>query len=691
MIYNNKFIYFKFSLFIILISFCYLLNKSFPFYFLWDMEHTVTLDIISIFSNTIPTHINHPGLGTYLILSWWDFLLFKLNIISGISISDIKSSISPIFLIYEITNSNRAFHIFLIPIITFLLSNAILNFGTNKSKIAYLFTFGSIGSGFGLLYHSVTIRSEIYSILFFCISFLLISNHSNIRSQKLKIINIVFVGIFSGLVIYSKLQGIFYYLFLITLSVFYCRLNSELSNDKKNSIIHSLFNLFSFIIIGYISYKFPIQGGYAVFAEDKDFTYNTFYYLFLIIFSIPLLIIILSLYYNQISISKIMEISNILNYLLTGFLISTFSPFTLYLKNSVSLKYSLWNFKILFIRKTYNDINITNSIKSFLSLNNLFLEEYKIYFFVIIILFLGTLYFNRKNISNILIIFSIFIITLLNSSIAPRYMYRDFIWIELLLIISIYMFLNLIKKKYTKYFYIIISLTIINSNISQDLQLKSALESQVNLYGYNKKRHLETVYGDVLNFNQIIKLKYPNEDSMNNIIKEFDKIQEHIDVAYSIVKIFPLSVKNIGVVNKQLMLNNNEIHFYNFPKFLEGFTLIQIPHEINKSFRFNSDLVRKNKDIAGKIYLDSSGVLPLMYRWNLDIFILSKYPLNFKNKNGSILLMNEKVQIEDKNFKLYDYNLYKVNEYTEISKEELMNNSIYILGKNNYFIGSDNF
>ena len=83
------------------------ISRSFPFYFIWDMDWISTIDSVLIQSNQIPRHVNHTGFGMYLLFGWTHRIATWLGWVSLTGLDSLKTAANPVLASAQLTDFFR--------------------------------------------------------------------------------------------------------------------------------------------------------------------------------------------------------------------------------------------------------------------------------------------------------------------------------------------------------------------------------------------------------------------------------------------------------------------------------------------------------------------------------------------------------------------------------------------------------
>ncbi|MCB2190683.1 MAG: hypothetical protein KQI62_03915 [Deltaproteobacteria bacterium] len=141
------------------------LSRSFPYYFIWDLDHIVALDTLIINSGLLPDHIHSPGFGTYLVTVWASRLASGLDLLSALNLSQLDHSLNPLACLAQAVELLRRLSPLAVLGTVFLLWSAL----QTVFRPRFFWALGAaliLGLEQGLFYQAALIRTEQYSLLY---------------------------------------------------------------------------------------------------------------------------------------------------------------------------------------------------------------------------------------------------------------------------------------------------------------------------------------------------------------------------------------------------------------------------------------------------------------------------------------------------------------------------------------------
>lgn len=196
-----------------------------PFYFNWDTDASVIIDLILIHSGQLPEHINHPSFGLFMLFS---FVFSAIDLLTpavhlGLSLSDFAENCPDPLLCLSNTTA-------LVQAITRLFFGASIAFFTIsfarafQSRILAGFVLLALLFDEGVHYSLHILKSEGFSLCFFLIAAGCLMNYATTRQRAYFLIG----AVFAGLVFFTKAQFVIY-------SVYFCCMAALLPEFRASS------------------------------------------------------------------------------------------------------------------------------------------------------------------------------------------------------------------------------------------------------------------------------------------------------------------------------------------------------------------------------------------------------------------------------------------------------------------------
>ena len=527
------------------------MNTNYPFYFIWDMDHTTVVDLLLIQNGELPDHINHTGYGMYLFLKLAHDISVKLGLVSIFNLSDLSASIQPILGVAELTDFIRRIS----PALAFLVA-AILGLSLGKLTNKFFLACGGLIALLSLpslLYHSAFVRSELYAVFFFTVSICLITKAAStcLENSKTWISLIVSAGLFAGLSYLTKIQGIFYFIFIPALYIF---LEDSFQNKRWNLLPKTLTGKSLNVVAGINFFLMLALILGAIFRHARGATFTQEYDINII--GIGYILFSSLLFFSRFSRwGRGIQIPFLHIYFL-GFHFAFLTHFLMYSKPSVFLKYLLLDAKMIFFRnnyyQSYSHIGVLEYFKSVLPYT---IEQIPILFFS----FLGLAAFHfyisvNKQTRAISALISVIILG--NTLIASRGILRDLLWMEILLSIGVILFsfhiIRIWKFRYSHILVALIFVGLIFFNAKRSATIPMDTDANFNNYGWLINRSYYSVYQQA-SFHQLMHQRYelnkynPEKyEAPAEVSRMARYYSEHRRVAKFTFPNLNVGVKNIG-------------------------------------------------------------------------------------------------------------------------------------------------
>lgn len=283
-------------------------NRAYPFYYLWDMDWTTTLDLLLIRSGQLPDHVNHTGFGMYLVLSWSHAVAHALGQVSLLDLSDVHAAGNPLLGAAELTDFVRA-HTPFVLVMSVLAQLAVVRgvarlarprVGPEVTVSAWFAALVLLVLGMqdGLFYHATVVRTELYSLLFWSLGAWAAVAALRARSRRTSGLRFSLCGALLALSWSTKLQS----LILIGWLLIACALVRELGWARsplvrlepaatgRGRLASGLVLFAAFALVAAAAKAAVVPPGVATFTEGYRF--NSAALLALVAYALPLLLAI---------------------------------------------------------------------------------------------------------------------------------------------------------------------------------------------------------------------------------------------------------------------------------------------------------------------------------------------------------------------------------------------------------------
>lgn len=585
------------------------INSSYPYYFIWDMDHTTTLDTLLINSGMLPDHISNTGFGMYLVLAKTARIGQAAKAVSAINLSEVKHSLNPVMTTAELTGFLRAHQPFLILATGLLLAFSLcLLFDTGKWAAAL--GLAVIGASESFSYHASMIRTEMYSVFFWAIA--VTTGIAAVRSVKSRNANLLYIisGLFLGLSFTTKVQSLFY---LVATGLLVWFLHSiyhketyacDLAPTKsKWPMWAGLFNCLVFLVLTAAAYGQEIPAGVRTWASGFGIT--TLWILFFVT--------LFELFIWQAVLIKVERryewytAASMLNFMAFGFILSFFLHFAVYKNPSLGWQYLLLDYKMIFLRDTamFSLKDLGTYLPNFI----LYVKYHPVMFAVLCILnvvVISQYCYKRVKRQELVLTLLITAVLLVNILIGTRYFLRDILWKETMvnfwiLFLAAYIIKNSSNRNLLK-FTVVTVLILLVSNISHSLVMPKRIDANYNLYGWRQ----EIFFGGVFNGNQkifgdLIKTLYTEETlwEAKRQAEDYKKIRRTAKFVFINQDI---SLRNIGIASKRfgICATDPDWRLESVPRELSGAMLVDSGGKTNCGHLLKETYITQNHEYMDK-------------------------------------------------------------------------------------------
>jgi hypothetical protein len=613
---------------------------NYPYYFIWDMDHIICLDTVLIQSGLRPDHICHPGFGTNLLLFFSEKIAHLLGVLSALDLEELAGSLNPLAAMAELTDFVRLHSPFLSVGVAILLCMAVqVIFEMPWWYVLFFLVF--LGMQESLAYHSSMVRTELYSVFYWCGAVLTMAAAAKASGPVKRYVGLLATGVLLGLCFLSKVQSLFYLaaapvLLLLMFSFFQDSQKQERRNLTSKGAFRvlavSLFNVVAFVLLCIFSYSTPIPQGVPTWAAAFGVTPMT-----VLFFSV-----LLSLFFFQLFLylakrvsSDTFRFSCFFSIIATGFILSFALYFLLYSDAGVSLNYALLSFKMVFFRVPQLSLRIPE-LSAYVSDFLLYVRYNPTLFIVhvalILLLVFGYLRrFVRITKSQVVLCLVATSLAFVNVAVATRPILRDTIWKEVLFnFLNLFYFAILVNRT-TRYHLTLtrvgggLLIVLFFVNCVNAYNVPNRLDAEANHYGWQADKFFGAVYGgNQRKYSEIMREKYNNTTAWVAETQAVDhrRIRRTVDFVF---KNQAITYRNIGIVFEGFSAWSGDLDYKitEAPPALRGAILVDNASVGTKrSGFFKEEHVRQESWYPYKFKRDSSaGLISVLTRPDLKIFL----------------------------------------------------------------------
>lgn len=179
-----------------------------PAYVAFDMDLLMTVDSFLIASGRLPDHFGHPGFGMNLLLSKSQWMAHVMGFLPNNGLTELNRALNPLLPAIEMTAYNRA-HSPWVALAIVSLCWCMIALATRWPPWLALLGMGALASQQGLIYQSMGIRSELYSVFFWSLGMLALSLVARRRGRD-RLLWALVGGLALGMAFLTKVQALFY-------------------------------------------------------------------------------------------------------------------------------------------------------------------------------------------------------------------------------------------------------------------------------------------------------------------------------------------------------------------------------------------------------------------------------------------------------------------------------------------------
>ncbi len=614
---------------------------NYPYYFIWDMDYVTSLDLVLIQSGLLPDHINHTCFGMYLFLFFSQKITHFLDIVSVLNLEDVAGSLNPIAAMAELTDFIRLHSPFLAIGVAVLLCMALQRVFA-MSRWYVLVFLAVLGTQESFTYNSSMIRTELYSVFYFSGAVLTVALAAKSSSSLRRWLLLLLTGLLSGLSFLTKIQSLFYIASLPFLLGFIFSFFREekgqvhrdlTKNGAYRILVLSLINVVTFLYLFICSYLTTIPPGTRTWAASWGVTPLSFFFFFALL---SLFLIELFFYLKGKTSSEIFRYSAIFSVLAAGFLLSFALHFLLFSNAALSLRYLLYDFKAIFLRRSASQYLQYKGFFSYFS-NLLSYISYNPVLFVTNIVLTGLVVFGylydfvRITKRQLLLCLIVSVFAYVNIAVGVRFMLRDILWAESLINFLSLLYFAILVSRAGRYRLALgrvggsLLIIVVFVNCIHSGRMPKRMDANYNHYGWWEDRWFSAVFrGNQLKYQNIIRKRYGNA----NVWVAKDKAADHRRIRRTVDYVFKnqnITHRNIGIVFEGLNIWSADTSYRisRIPSALRGAILVDNASvELERGAFFEEEYISEHSEFLDKFKKDPPNRrISVLNRRDLSVFL----------------------------------------------------------------------
>lgn len=620
------------------------LNESYPYYYMWDMEQIVCLDMLSINSGTVPSHLVHPGLGMNWLMSWSTQIANYFGELSILTLEDLRASLNPMACVAEYMTFIRMHSVFAVVTIMICSWLVIKDFYDRCSWLwilpcLYISTLES------LWFHSAHIRTELYAVMFWTIAVKLTTPIMLGKSQSP--FRLLWIGVCIGCAFLTKIQTVI----LISMPIYICicsqiRYKSDHGDRNRWSLYVSRFNFLLYACLYVYVSQIEVSSlgyHYAYIGELRSPIGIGFFGLVFLLWSIQ------DLWRKK---SAVLDpVFKCLNILILGTMASFLLHFFFPLSIESAWGYLLADFKASLIRPI-----VSLSENKFLKLFQL--SQYLTLELLLLVLWGGILLWRMRKLQDCkLKIFMLLIflsICVMHVIFVIRIQMNDLLFVEVLLALMLVVLVAYEIRNNPKPFMKLVAVgtfaILIVANFKDLSYLKTKIDACYPVYGFNHERWMHRIYdGSHIQYETIMKDRLG--DSFGEAAKlsresslDWKKNLEWVSYVFYNLNI---DMRSIGIVgdNVPVFRNHVDARLKTYPADIKGEVLVDLVGHRYKNIILNRQSIERRFTYFKHISQQPQDSMGVLYRRDLKIYIFSSkrisetiYGLKRIKKNCSVVV-----------------------------------------------------
>lgn len=333
------------------------LNRSFPFYFIWDLDHVIALDTLLLNSGLVPDHLHLPSFGTYLVTVWASRLASSLGWLSAINLNQMDHSLNPLLCLAQLVELLRQLSPLAVLGAVYFSWSALQK--AFKPRLFWALAAALfLGLEQGLLYQAALIHSEQYSLLYWGAACLLAVLAGRGR-DRLRLLWLGLCGLFLGLAYITKVQLGTYLVAAPLLFILPGALRGESWNQTLPTpgrgqalagLAAALVALLVTAGLSWLAWREPIPEGMGTFLFDLTIQISPPLLALLAFLTLLVLLDLWALFHPAPRLQPVPTLAVYASILLLGFSAAFFCHFLMGLEPAPAWQYLLLDFKMAFLR-----------------------------------------------------------------------------------------------------------------------------------------------------------------------------------------------------------------------------------------------------------------------------------------------------------------------------------------------------
>ncbi len=672
-------------------------SQMYPYYFMWDMDQTVAIDTLLINSNMLPDLMVHPGFGMNLVLSLSTAAARTLDIVSIANMQELAASLNPLSAMAELTDFQRAHS----PLVVFFTVCMFAMAVRHKFKLGYVgFAFCAIFMGVeeSLIYQSAMIRSELYSILFWGAAVWTLAGTGSAETPRMRCTLAAASGVLLGLTFQTKVQALLYLIAAATFFLLVLADNESCrpGNDEHTRSSHisipikalTVFNIVLFVILMALGLITPIPKGIPAWETDLGVNHLC------IAFLLCLMFLCLASFFHrrtpkyQHGLAVLIPLFSLI---VTGFLVSFLAHFALLDHGTVSFKYMLLVFKMLFLRSS--DFLSARPLSDGLTDAIVYVRLNPMPFISHFLLWALVLVGRRRGWIRIpgiqLWLYALLsLLGLVNVVVAARSFLRDDMWREILVnLTNLMLFFAIIsgndkRPRCFRFCGLLIVLTLFGFNFVHAQAMPSRLDANDNHRGFAIANWFHGVYAhNHPRYTQIMQREY-DQQRAGMAATASRQHRDNRRTANFVFKNQRITHRNIGVLSEgfRVWSSRPDTRISSVPPVLRGATVVDnadMP-TLAKYF-FVEEQVRKKSYYFDKVKKKApDNHIVVLNRMDLQIFLFVREPVAQFLIGEDIEPLPLKVTVQSPSEKI-ELSALLVKNYKEIPVQKLGKESFFAI------------
>jgi hypothetical protein len=629
------------------------------------MDHVTALDMLLINAGQLPDHINHTGLGMYLLMRITSVTAAKLGFLSTTSLDDLAIALNPLLPLAEFTTFLRLHSPFIITASALAgYTSIILVTRMPAASLGGVTILTLLISQQWTFYHATLIRTEIYAILFWQLGILAIAAAARLKLlfQQLSIVPIG--GALVGLALITKFQTFPYVVAFYVLvkmiadlrQVEFSHLGESYTRYYKYFILVNMVSLMTFGALWIGAWQYQLQPNYFIVSDagaGKPVTYGPSL-IAALFFVVGFSLLFVQLTYRRSPLLRRLFSSHdlaLFSLVQIGYASAAFFGMLVFCDPSVGWSYTVANYKVAYLRQ-FMGMGLGSILDLLWSNVNELVGHYYVLLLltgsallcILILLVIAPDVRERATCLRIALGASVIVAVYFIGSVFFRFFVRDIIWHETLLTFIVALLFaiagGVISRSYSEHrglqFASVVAvaplLVLILTNLLAFRTIAMKTDLNYNIYGWSPRHVFFDVYGgNQLLYRSVVAHRFPElrmEPASVAGIAFGHAVEWHkvLRTAQFVIPYQHVPLTKIGVFALGNSYTTDGERLLSVPKGFDGAILVDLQGLVSRPVGIiDAESVSQDSEAFDKITSQPAiGKMAIIPRTDLDITLFSE-------------------------------------------------------------------